>query len=62
MKITVDFKFGGKEDFECDSYRTDEDRGFLEIKANDEVVGMIMLETIKYWKVEETKNESKSAN
>ena len=52
MKITVDFKFGGKEDFECDSYRTDEDMGILEIKANDEVIGMIMLETIKYWRVE----------
>ena len=52
MKITVDFKFGGKEDFECDSYRADEDMGILEIKANDEVIGMIMLETIKYWRVE----------
>lgn len=55
MKITVDFKFGGKEEFDCDAYSTDEDRGILEIKADGDVVGMIMLETIKYWKVEETK-------
>lgn len=53
MKITVDFKFGGKEDFDCDSYSTDYDRGFLEIKSAGEVIGMIMLETIKYWRVEE---------
>lgn len=62
MKITVDFKFSGKEDFECDSYSTDEEIGVLKIKDNGDVIGMIMLETIKYWKVEETKNESKSAN
>lgn len=53
MKITVDFKFGGKEDFDCDDYSTDYDRGFLEIKSGREVIGMIMLETIKYWRVEE---------
>lgn len=52
-KVTVDFKFGGKEDFECDTYRADEDIGILEIKANDEVIGMVMLETIRYWRVEE---------
>lgn len=56
MKITVDFKFGGKEDFECDDYSTDDDKGILEIKANGDVIGMIMLETIKYWRVE-TNNE-----
>lgn len=55
MKITVDFKFGGKEDFDCDDYSTDYDNGILEIKANGDVIGMVMLETIKYWKVEETK-------
>ncbi|MCW6701435.1 hypothetical protein NH288_04970 [Anaerococcus sp. NML200537] len=53
MKITVDFKFGGKEDFDCDDYSTDYDKGILEIKANSDVIGMIMLETIKYWKVED---------
>lgn len=53
MKITVDFKFGGKEVFDCDDYSTDYDRGFLEIKSAGEVIGMIMLETIKYWRVEE---------
>lgn len=58
-KVIVDFKFGGKEEFDCDAYSTDEDRGILEIKADGDVVGMIMLETIKYWKVEEIKNESK---
>ena len=52
-KVTVDFKFGGKEDFDCDDYSTDYDRGFLEIKSGREVIGMIMLETIKYWRVEE---------
>ncbi|WP_296113046.1 hypothetical protein [uncultured Anaerococcus sp.] len=52
MILTVDFKFGGKEDFECDSYFSDEERGILEIKKNGDVVGMVMLETIKYWKVD----------
>ena len=59
MKITVDFKFGGKEDFECDSYHADEDMGILEIKANDEVIGMVMLETIKYWRVEENNDKQR---
>lgn len=60
MKITVDFKFGGKEDFECDSYRTDEDMGILEIKADGDVVGMIMLETIKYWRVEPNNDKQRN--
>lgn len=62
MKIIVGFNFGGKETFECDDHSIDYDRGFLEIKSGGDFIGMIMLETIKYWKVEETKNESKSAN
>lgn len=59
MKITVDFNFGGKEDFDCDDYSTDYDRGILEIKAGGDVVGMIMLETIKYWKVEENNGKQR---
>lgn len=53
MKIIVDFNYGGKEEFECDTYSIDEERGVLQIRTDKETVGMIMLNTIKYWKVED---------
>lgn len=53
MKIIVDFSYGGKEEFECDTYSIDEERGVLQIRTDRETVGMIMLNTIKYWKVED---------
>lgn len=59
MKITVDFNFGGKETFECDDHSVDYDRGILEIKAGGDVIGMIMLETIKYWRVEENNGKQR---
>lgn len=53
MKIIVDFNYGGKEEFECDTYSIDEERGVLQLRTDKETVGMIMLNTIKYWKVED---------
>ena len=52
MNLVVSFVNGREKLFKVDTYQTDEDMGYFKLIRDNRTVGMIALNQISYWFVE----------